>query len=294
MPVNFVFTWNNYPEDAEQTLKDWKQITYGVYGHEKAPETGTPHLQGYVELKQSTPWKNIHKKLPGVHVEERKGNQSQAIAYCKKDGDFVEWGTPKVAQQGKRTDLENVADMVKSGASLKRVAEEYPVQWIKFHKGIVSLKMILISPRDEVPKVTVLYGSTGKGKSFRARELTSPDRYVWHPQNGHWFEEYQGQKDVIFEEFRGQLPFGMILSLLDRYDCRVQYKGGSVQFCGTNIVITSPIHPRDWYKTDDLRGDEKLDQLLRRITEIKCLDEYPIFNSKNLPDCKYTSKFLDV
>lgn len=282
MPKNFVFTWNNYTEESEKRLKDWPTAVYGVYGREVAPETGTPHLQGYLELKDSVSWDKINKKFPGVYTSERKGTQAQAIAYCKKDGDFVEWGTPKSQNQGKRTDLEGVADMVKSGASLKRVAEEYPTAYIKFYKGIWALKSILLSPRDEVPKVTVLYGATCTGKSKKARELTGPDRYVWHPQNGHWFEDYQGEKDVIFEEFRGQLPFGMILSLLDRYDCRVQYKGGSIQFCGTNIVITSPIHPQDWYKKDDLRGDEKLDQLLRRITDIQCLDVYPIFKSKFL------------
>eukprot|EP00959_Pyramimonas_sp_CCMP1952_P383736 8041931-Pyramimonas_sp.AAC.2 len=35
---------------------------------------------------------------------------------------------------------------------------------------------------------------------------------------------------VIKEEFRGQLPFSMLMRLLDRYDCRVEFKGGSAQF----------------------------------------------------------------
>jgi len=270
MVRNVCFTWNNPPETAEATLRAWKPMTYCCFGREKG-ESETPHLQGYAELRSDHSWDKVHRALPGVHVEARKGTQQQATAYCKKDGDWVEWGTPKESAQGKRTDLQKVADLVKSGAPVKRVAEEYPDTFIKFHKGIIALKMILIQPRDSPPNVTVLHGATETGKSRKAREICS-NAWVWHPQSEKWFDGYEGQDNVIFEEFRGQLPFGMLLSLLDRYDCRVQYKGGSCEFRAINICITSPLPPTKWYNPEDLRADEKLDQLLRRITKVESLD----------------------
>jgi len=64
----------------------------------------------------------------------------------------------------------------------------------------------------------------------------------------------------------------MLLRLLDRYDCRVETKGATIQFVPTKIVITSPVHPRSWYSIFEHQED-KIDQLLRRITSIKGLKE---------------------
>lgn len=82
------------------------------------------------------------------------------------------------------------------------------------------------------------------------------------------------------EEFRGQLPLGFMLSLTDRYDCKVQYKGGMVDFAATRIAITSPVHPSQWYRQETLAEGDKLEQLLRRVTKfidvdaLGPLDEY--------------------
>lgn len=60
MPVGgqrkqYVFTYNNYTPEGEAALKAWlgKNTKYAVYGHEVAPTTGTPHLQGYFSLKKT-------------------------------------------------------------------------------------------------------------------------------------------------------------------------------------------------------------------------------------------------
>ena len=141
------------------------------------------------------------------------------------------------------------------------MAQQHPTVFVKMHRGLEALQHRIEGKRNSEPTVTVLYGDTGTGKSRRARELCPDDVYIWHPQQASWFDGYEGQKNVIFEEYRGQLPFGFLLSLLDRYDCRVQYKGGSAQFRATNIIITSPVAPRDWYPS--LADNEgRLEQLL--------------------------------
>jgi len=287
---NLIFTWNNYPEDAEARLRAMTP-SYCSFGAEVGEKEETPHLQGYLEFPTPRRWETINKKLPGVWTKARDGTAEQAAAYTKKgsqsklewkadgvDGDnygkdakVVEWG--EITQQGKRNDLSPACEMIKEGKRLRDVAVDHPEVFVKYHKGLIALQSILIQPRDAVPEVTVLYGSTGTGKSKEARELLGDTKYVWHPQQSQWFDGYAGEKEVIFEEFRGQLPFGMLLSLLDRYDCKVQYKGGMCEFAATKIVLTSPIHPSQWYKTDELAAHDKIDQLLRRITTIVDLDE---------------------
>lgn len=244
-----------------------------------------------MEFNTTVVWNTVHKKLNKSHAEARRGTPDQAAAYCKKgeqpksewseegingpnygkNAKVVEWG--EITQQGRRNDLSPACEMIKEGKRLRDVAVEHPEVFVKYHKGLIALQSILIQPRDAVPEVTVLYGSTGTGKSKEAREILGDTKYVWHPQQAQWFDGYAGEKEVIFEEFRGQLPFGMLLSLLDRYDCKVQYKGGMCEFAATKIVLTSPIHPSQWYKTDELAAHDKIDQLLRRITTIVDLDE---------------------
>jgi len=284
-----VFTWNNPPADAKEKLEGLKP-SYCCYGHEVG-EQGTPHLQGFMEFGESKAWSVIHKKMDNCHAQARRGTPEQAAKYCKKgeqpheewveekdegpnygkNAVVVEWG--EISQQGKRNDISPTCDMIKEGKTMREVAIDHPEIFVKYHKGLIALQSILIQPRNEVPTVTVLIGGTGTGKSRHARELVDTPRYVWHPQQSQWFDGYAGEQNCIFEEFRGQIPFGMLLSLLDRYDCKVQYKGGMVEFASTNIVLTSPIHPKDWYKQDDLSKHDKIDQLLRRITKIVDLDE---------------------
>lgn len=279
---NVCFTWNN-PQDIPgitSKLQGWSQVTYCVFGEEIAPNTGTPHLQGYLEFKNPVEWKTCQKKLNNSHMEERKGSAMDASNYCKKgeqsheewkdkkqDGEnfgtnakVTEWG--EISKQGKRNDIHEATEMIQSGKRMREVAMEHPVPFVKYHKGFQALQKILIEPRNEVPEIKIFYGLTGSKKSFTARQWLESDFYVWHPQQGQWFDGYEGEKKVLFEEFRGQVPWGMLLSLLDRYDCKVQYKGGIMEFVGTKIAITSPVHPMFWYK---LTGDDRLDQLYRRI-----------------------------
>jgi len=258
---NICFTaWENFDE----IVFDKSNMKYLVKGLEICPSTGKQHIQGYVEFSQQKDFVVMKKCLGGdkTHLEKRRGTAIQASLYCKKDKSFQEFG--ELSNQGKRQDLMDVVEDIEQGTSLRKVAMGHPIQFIKYHSGITKLKALSIEPRNWVTEVTVLYGETGCGKSKMARELLK-DYWVWTPQRGQWFDGYDGQSDVIFEEFRGQLPMDMLLTLLDRYECPVQFKGGFTEFAPRRVVITSPCHPRGWYEDC---GNDKIDQLLRRVSYV--------------------------
>ncbi len=297
---NAVFTWNNPRPDAAHAIAAIREIvgtTFAVIG-EEVGDSGTPHLQGFLEFDRQIAFSVLHRALGKSHIEARKGTPTQAAEYCRKgeqtkdewtrlgirgpnfgkNARVHEWGT--ISGQGVRSDLEGPARLfVEENASIRRVALAHPEQFIKYHKGMAALRQYCIRPRDPnvPPRVTVFWGKTGSGKSRRARQhLESLDGhddeiFVWGPAMGSWFDGYDGNTRVVFEEFRGQLPFGMMLDILDRYTCKVQYKGGMTPFVATDIVITSPKPPQLWYSAPDCL--DRLDQLTRRVTSVVCLDQ---------------------
>ncbi len=54
---------------------------------------------------------------PGVNLQAANGSSESNQTYCKKDGDWKEWGTAKVTGQGTRSDVLALRDKVLSGAN---------------------------------------------------------------------------------------------------------------------------------------------------------------------------------
>jgi len=105
--TRWCFTWNNPPAGYEQVLAfDEDVFKYLVYGRELG-ESGTFHLQGFAVFNTNKRFNAAKRHLGGdsVHVEVANGTSVQASEYCKKDGNFEEFGRlPN--EQGRRTDLD--------------------------------------------------------------------------------------------------------------------------------------------------------------------------------------------
>jgi len=91
------FTINNYDEDDIHVLRNIMDsgliTTYVVFGRELS-QSGTPHIQGYMELKSRWDLKRLKRSFFNTaHFEARRGTPEEAAEYCKKDGDWEESGT---------------------------------------------------------------------------------------------------------------------------------------------------------------------------------------------------------
>lgn len=113
---SWCFTINNYSDnDLERlsTIVQNESAVYIIFGKEIG-ESGTPHLQGFIRF-------NSKKRVGGVkailgcvaHVEVARQPKA-AIEYCKKDGDFKEFGV-YVLEQGKRNDIETIKKEIQEG-----------------------------------------------------------------------------------------------------------------------------------------------------------------------------------
>lgn len=85
----WTFTLPNYePSDLALVQSLANESVILCYGKEKAPTTGTSHLQGYVEFDKRKELSFLKKRLPRAHFEPARLSFQWNFEYCSKDGDF--------------------------------------------------------------------------------------------------------------------------------------------------------------------------------------------------------------
>lgn len=268
---NWCFTINN-PTDEDGQLLDALQdhVTYMVCGHEKGAE-GTPHVQGFCVMKVNARLAKMKKLLPRAHLELARGTAAQAADYCKKDGDFKEYGTPpktKVevgAMNAER--YEEAWGLAKEGR-----LEEIPAD-IRFrcYRTCKEIHRDYMTRPDDLKSVCGIWihGKAGTGKTTHARR-TYPDAYI--KSRNQWWDGYQGEEHVILDDL-GPYNVGLAAYLkdwADKWTFKAEVKGSYMWIRPTVFVVTSQ------YTIEDIWTDaETRDALNRRF---KCIDS----NKNNL------------
>lgn len=252
-----------------------EEVTYMIYGHETGA-SGTPHLQGYLELDKRMSMKQVKKlfNVDRMHLEPRRGTQAQAVEYCKKEeNDIYERGAP-ARQAGRPAANSQKNKILPYATDIKRSLKEFaehPEATFHLLKHAKEYLALTESPRkrDDKPTVIWLWGSTGTGKTRKACDMADDMGLEPFIKSGtyRWFDGYDAHRFVIFDDFRdSQCEFGFLLRLLDRYPLRVEIKGGTRQWKPHTIVITSPMPPEETYKTMQQNDRyDKIQQLIRRI-----------------------------
>lgn len=257
--INFVWTLNNYTEEENQNVIDWcrDNTVYTIIGREVGAE-GTPHLQGYTELKKKTRFTTIKGIFTRAHIEPRKGTQQEALTYCKKEKNFIEIGEPR--KQGARVDLDKVRTIALD-EGMRAVTARFNLQQIKVAEKYLQYNE---EAREFKPNVIWLWGPTGSGKSRRARELCDDDVFTKNSGNK-WWDGYDSHASIIIDDFRPSWwDLTYMLALLDRYPMYVEIKGGGRQMLARTMIVTSAFPPEKCYTNTG----EAITQLIRRIDEI--------------------------
>lgn len=262
---SFVFTCNNYTDESEARVS-MLGAQYHVYGKEVG-EAGTPHLQGYVYFKTQRAINSLKKKLPGFHLEPRRGTHEQAREYCIKDGDFVEVGVPphqnggdtmkKRAEKNKRFREESFDTLLETG---ELCISQVPV--------IKKARLILANEKPQFNTDGVrgiwIHGPPGTGKTHSARTEYGDIFYI-KPQNK-WFDGYQGEKVIVLDDLdKGGACLGHYLKIwADKWACTGEVKGGTVPLQHERFIVTSNYSIAELWDEDPVMA-----QAIARRFEIK-------------------------
>ncbi len=230
-------------------------VTYLVCQHERGSRLGNDHLQGYVELTRAQRMSWCHHNLyKTMQLRKRYGTQEQAIAYCTKLDTRIagpwEMGIPYTRGEKAKSKVVELRDMIYEGANMRDLIQQMPAT-LSRHLAFAKLCFTYRKPtgtRDVA--IFLLYGKTRTGKSrFVVEQYQEADLYIIpFLERKTWFDGYDGEANVLIDDFSGGMPRSQLLRVLDRYRLRVPNKGGFLWWWPTRIYITTNIHPRQWYR----------------------------------------------
>lgn len=221
-------------------------MKYLIIGNEICPETGRHHKQCYVEFNNPRMPKAVHKKYVAKGwVRPAYSTAENNIKYCKKDGDYQEFGEMPVGQ-GHRTDIvEMYNDIKKNNLDEKKVIDKYTMLYLKYGNGIRRMVALNEEERRWKTKVILIVGPTGTGKSrfaFCKRWQASSIDY-----KGAFYIINGRNPNVAFDEFeKSDIPHGEFLKLTDRYPHVMNIKGGSTNNWIRTLILTCNDLPHWW------------------------------------------------
>ncbi len=262
MSKNYCFTSFTGIDPEEIYIQNVDILNYMAWGNEICPETGRAHKQGWLQLKKRTRHSTVCTLMGGkTALYECRGTEAQNEKYCRKDSDFKSLG--EFTTQGQRTDLTRIAGEILSGAkNLRQVAEDYPGDYIRYHRGFEKMRQMHIKEQTEEFRqldVKVYFGETGTGKT-RAAKLENG--FMIHGDDMQWWDGYAQEETLIIDEYNNQIPITKLLGLLDGYQLRLPIKGGFTYANWTKVILTtnlSELHPN--------AKDVHINALQRRINE---------------------------
>lgn len=268
---------------------------------------GLKHLHVVLEDTKNMRFSAVKKAFPAMHIEPTRGSKEQAEDYINKKGKWQEKGEQIIATarfgeikgcQGQRKDFEILEELIIAGYTPKQIFE----QNFAFRRYDKMIRQAYFDKRkSETPikrDVTVNWhvGESGSGKTYTYVQLVDKlgedNVYLLNDYDRGGFDEYNGERILCMDEFRGQIRFSLLLNYLEGYKVQIPCRYTNSFALWNEVHIFTVLPPERVYKnmvTDDVDLD-KLEQLMRRLTYVTYhYKENEEYKSIVLPISQYTN-----
>lgn len=252
-------------EFKEKIVED--EYLKGICAEETCPNTGRKHLQGFMYFKKRQRFSVIRLMFEKWHIEVAKGSDDENYKYCtKEDGDPYIWGDWRVAGQGCRVG-EDIVEMLDDGEPICVVMRTHTDVWMKNFRAIDRMQELIEKEKSKSRKfreveVIVIFGACGVGKTRYVVEKED-DLYICDMVDDGWWDGYENEEAILFDDFYGGVKYSKMLRYLDGYNMRLNVKGKSCQANWKRVYITSNEPPEMWYHG----MNQETKALLRRIDQ---------------------------
>lgn len=225
------FTLNNVKADpTEQEITAFMPKGDDVFWScqvERAPKTGTIHLQGYVHWANAKSFKTVARLFPTAHLEIARGTVDENTEYTGKEETRVSgpWQFGAKPVQGKRSDIIDFCEQFIAKRGRIDFHDPINARMLFLHpSGINSLRREIAKPPRSVSEpleVLVLWGPAGSGKTRWVFDNFLLDSIYMFPAPSNrvlWADGYVDQPVAVIDDFDDQefsLPY--MKRIMDRY-----------------------------------------------------------------------------
>lgn len=271
-------------ENIKAILSKWRWLKYWCMCDEVGHK-GNYHTHIFIYGNTATNFITVKNKFPSAHIEFGKGTIQQNRDYIRKEGKwkgstkedtnlietFEESGEMPEEKQGKRNDLINLYDMIKSGMSNYEILEQNPEVMLhidKVERVRYVVKQEQYKNKFRELEVCYCFGKAGCGKTRSIMEQYGYENVCRVTDYKHPFDNYKGQDVIIFEEFRSSLKIQDMLNYLDGYPLDLPCRYNNKIACFTKVFIISNISLNMQYTDVQRNFEETWKAFLRRINNV--------------------------
>jgi len=252
---HWCFTLNNYTEDdlmfmvaLGQAANDEtrRELDYFIVGVEIAPQTGTPHLQGYMVTTKRLYFSAAKRLLGGerLHVEGAKGSSAQNREYCSKDHEFYEFGKlpedPATKGGRKRKERLEQAWFCAIERRYDEIDKDISIPYWRQLQAIGAHYGSAVGTLQTLCNYWI-YGPSGCGKSTLLRAF-DPSQ-VYRKCEGKWWDHYSSQPIISIDDcdyhFFKASGARAIKLWFDHYPFHAETKGGTLVIRPKVAIFTS-------------------------------------------------------
>lgn len=300
---NWAFTM--HPGDANSRdvwgalFLEQKNAKYVIIGLEHGKIGETPHLQGTVVFNTARTFNSMKSIANTTHWEMCR-DLFASIEYCKKEGNFREWGvaplTPKAKGAKERTRWDLQYQLAAEGRESEMDAQ------IRFvHARTVEFihsRALRGQNMENIPferKQLWFVGTTGTGKSSLVRKMFDQDQDAFYnkPIGNKWWDGASNQPFVLFDDLGMENYPGFSSNFKawsDIYPFHVEIKGNMHKQRPQLLVVTSNFHPREVFS----REPRDVEAVMRRfdIVWFPEVDE-PCPHGSDMTKAEFIANILD-
>ena len=250
--------------------------------------SGMEHLHGILSSNSTVRFSTIKKFLgEKAHIEMTQGTKKEAEDYINKMGKYAEKGEVILAKfqvgeikgrQGSRSDIQLIRDAINEGLTWRAVMRLedrfYSPKYVSIIKNMYFDKRNQETPFKRDVKVHWLIGDSGSGKTGITLDLLKEygeDSFFIVSDYQNPFDGYAGERIIILDEFRGQIPYAVLLGMLEGYKKEMHARYANVLGLWDEVYISTIKTPEEVYAKMMEKEDTETDpisQLLSRITDI--------------------------